>query len=44
MIDLFLSLFKDRSIVDFNLVPFDCDRFMTEYGFLMKDIMRNDDM
>ena len=36
--------FKDRTAVDFNLVLFYCDGFMTEYGFLMKDMMRDDDM
>ena len=34
--------FKDHSVVDFNLVPFDCDGFMTEYGFSMNDMIRDD--
>ena len=44
MVDLFLFFFKDRSAVDINLVPFDCDGFMIEYGFSMNDMMRDDDM
>ena len=36
--------FKDCSAVGFNLVHFDCDGFMTEYRFLMNDMMRDDDM
>ena len=36
--------FKDHAAVDFNLVPFDCDGFMNDFGFLMKVMMRNDDM
>ena len=44
IIDLFLFSFKVRATVDFNLAPFDCDGFMTEYGFSMNDMMRDDDM
>ena len=36
--------FKDRAAVDFNLVPLDYDGFMTDFGFLMKVMMMNDDM
>ena len=36
--------FKDRSVVDLNLVPFDCDGFMTKYGFLMYEMIRDDDV
>ena len=35
--------FKDCSAVDFNLVSFDCDGFMTKYGFSMNDMMRDDE-
>ena len=36
--------FKDRAVVDFNLIPLDCDGFMIDFGFLMNEMMRNDDM
>ena len=28
--------FKDYAVVDFNLVPLDCDGFMTDFGFFDK--------
>ena len=28
--------------MDFNLVSFDCDGFMTKYGFSMNDMMRDE--
>ena len=36
--------FNDHAAVDFNLVPLDCDGFMTDFRFLMNEILRNDDM
>ena len=36
--------FKDRVVVDFNLVRLDCDGFMTDFRFFMNEMMRNDDM
>ena len=44
MIDLLSFSFKDHAAVDFNLVSFDCDGFMTEYGFSMNDMMKDDDI
>ena len=39
-----LFSFKDHVVVDFNLVPLDCDGFMIDFKFLMNEMMKNDDM
>ena len=36
--------FNDFRTVDFILGSFDCDGFMTDFGFLGNEVMKNDDM
>ena len=36
--------FNDFPIVDFILGSFGCDGFMTDFGFLGDEVMKNDDM
>ena len=36
--------FKDLAVVDFILGSLDCDGFMTDFGFLENEMMKNDDM
>ena len=36
--------FKDLTAVDFILGPLDCDGFMTDFGFLENEMVKNDDM
>ena len=36
--------FNDFPTVDFILGSFDCDGFMTDFGFLGDEVLKNDDM
>ena len=36
--------FNNRVAMDFNLMPLDCDGFMIDFGFMMNEMMRNDDV
>ena len=39
-----LVSFKDLAAVNFILGSLDCDGFMTDFGYLKNEVMRNDDM